>query len=452
MFNLKSNNKFLDFFLKTFLITTVFTLFFSLVFLNSNFQTFASPRNSEITAELREINSGVEDLTKRKDSLAEEVERINQQIKRTEKIIEESQALIKSLEEDIVKNQEEIDRLTQNTKDILKEIQISGNNNPIKNILSAENLSDLLNQIYIFSTRHDQLRENRDSLEKANQEKENNVKIQQEILTESEMTRQVLVLNKSDKDSLLREYQGREEEYTARIRRLRAEQEELEKLARQAEERRQVKMQQTSQNQSANNQRSASSNPTNTTQNTTSNSTSNSNSNQNSTSSFIPNPASGGCFFEDSRDPGISGFINPVPGATVFRGNDFGCPTVSGRFHDGIDLHAPAGTPIGATASGVVANKGSGNVVGYGHWIMLRHTMSSGENVYSLYAHMQVPSSLNIGESVSQGQTIGRVGCSGLCWGDHVHFMLYSSSYERSGMGCNHGSSKCFNPARWISF
>jgi murein DD-endopeptidase MepM/ murein hydrolase activator NlpD len=427
-------------------------LIFSLVFVNfnPNFSILASSnsRIASITEELREINSSVENISKKKDTLTEETIRIDSEIKRTEEIIQESENIIKELELEIKSNQQDIDALTKDIKYILKEMQITGNPNPVRQILAAENLSEFLSQLYLFSSRHDKLRESTNRLENINLEKESNIKLQSEVLEESKMTKEVLLLNKKEKERLLNEYSGKEEEYTAKIQKLKREQQELERLAIQSRIQRENSSQNiaTNNTQNSNNQTSNSAPKPSPTKPI---STSPKNPPSGNTDTISPTPTS--CWFEDTRDPGISGFINPVPSATVFRGNDFGCPTVSGRYHDGIDLHSNAGNSVLATASGVVVNKGN-HPRGYGYWILLRHTLSSGENIYSLYAHLQEPSSLEISQSVSTGQVIGKVGCTGNCEGNHVHFMLYSNSYERTGLGCAHGSSKCFNPRRWIAF
>ena len=429
-----------------FLTLIVFSFTAVLGFLNSSsVYVTATSRAEKIAQELKGINNGIEDISIRKYSLEDEVKRINQEIDRTENIIKESEEVIINLETDIKKNSEEINVLVVDTKKTLREMQVSGDSNPIKQILSAENLSEFLNQIYVFSSRHYKLKEYTDKLESTNQKMQANIKNQEQILTESKMTKNVLLATKDDKDSLIKEFSGREQEYTARIKTLKDQEQEIEKLAKESQE----KWEREKSQQVANNQ-----NRTVATK-TPPNDTGRDGGQTVVDTPVVSNPINTtpvGCRFEDTRDLGIVGFINPVPGATVFRGNDFGCPTASGRIHDGIDLHINGNPSVKATASGVVANKGSFNVVGYGNWVLIRHSTSSGENIYSLYAHMLASSPLTVGANVSQGQTVGNVGCSGLCWGDHVHFMLYSNSYEKTGLGCNHGSSKCLNPARFISF
>ena len=89
--------------------------------------------------------------------------------------------------------------------------------------------------------------------------------------------------------------------------------------------------------------------------------------------------------------------------------------TGEGEFHKGIDIAAPQGTPIHATADGVVLSAGLSN--GYGREVVLDH----GHGMKTLYGHM---SGFNVfaGQSVFRGQIIGYVGHSGRTTGNHVHY------------------------------
>lgn len=84
------------------------------------------------------------------------------------------------------------------------------------------------------------------------------------------------------------------------------------------------------------------------------------------------------------------------------------------KFHSGIDLPAPSGTPIVAAKSGTVIL--SRLMSGYGNVIMIDH----GDTV-TVYAHC---SALNksVGDSVSAGDVVAFVGSTGLSTGPHLHF------------------------------
>jgi murein DD-endopeptidase MepM/ murein hydrolase activator NlpD len=107
--------------------------------------------------------------------------------------------------------------------------------------------------------------------------------------------------------------------------------------------------------------------------------------------------------------PSAAGFVWPVSGPVV---SGFGWRW--GRMHEGIDIGAGYGTPIVAAASGTVIH--AGWMGGYGNLIIIDH----GGGVATAYAHQ---TSFAVGGgAVSQGQTIGYVGCTGHCYGPHLHF------------------------------
>jgi murein DD-endopeptidase MepM/ murein hydrolase activator NlpD len=98
-----------------------------------------------------------------------------------------------------------------------------------------------------------------------------------------------------------------------------------------------------------------------------------------------------------------------------------------GGFHYGIDIAAPTGTPIRAAASGTVIV--SGWMGGYGNLVVIDH----GNGLATAYAHM---SAIWIGGgSVSQGQGIGAVGCTGSCTGPHLHFEVRVNGSAVDPMG-----------------
>jgi murein DD-endopeptidase MepM/ murein hydrolase activator NlpD len=83
--------------------------------------------------------------------------------------------------------------------------------------------------------------------------------------------------------------------------------------------------------------------------------------------------------------------------------------------HPGIDIGAGTGTPIRAAGSGTVAM--ASPMGGYGNYTCINH----GGGLSTCYAH-QSSIRVSAGQRVSQGQVIGLVGCTGLCFGSHLHF------------------------------
>jgi murein DD-endopeptidase MepM/ murein hydrolase activator NlpD len=108
--------------------------------------------------------------------------------------------------------------------------------------------------------------------------------------------------------------------------------------------------------------------------------------------------------------PGAGGLIWPVNGPIV---SPFGMRW--GRLHAGVDIAVPSGTPVRAAKSGNVLI--AGWVGGYGNYTCIGH----GGGLSTCYGH-QSSIATSVGASVSQGQVIGSSGCTGHCFGPHVHF------------------------------
>jgi len=111
-----------------------------------------------------------------------------------------------------------------------------------------------------------------------------------------------------------------------------------------------------------------------------------------------------------SSMPDIVGYFkNPVPNGKKSRG-------VTSK-HRGVDIAAPTGTPIYASASGRVLTARMGWNGAYGNMIILQHP----NGTRTLYAHMS-RLGVNTGAQVSQGEIIGYVGSTGRSSGPHLHF------------------------------
>jgi len=111
----------------------------------------------------------------------------------------------------------------------------------------------------------------------------------------------------------------------------------------------------------------------------------------------------------------------PLDGARITSGFGMRQHPVLGftRMHQGVDFAAPTGTPVVAAADGTVMDVGPRST--YGRTITLRH--SGGTE--TLYAHLSSFSpGLAPGRHVRQGQTIGRVGSTGLSSGPHLHYEI----------------------------
>jgi len=89
------------------------------------------------------------------------------------------------------------------------------------------------------------------------------------------------------------------------------------------------------------------------------------------------------------------------------------------RLHAGLDFTAPSGTPIYATADGVVRDAGF-NTGGYGNRVLINH----GFGYETTYSHMYRIKA-RVGERVKRGEVIGYVGSTGKSTGPHCHYEVH---------------------------
>lgn len=114
----------------------------------------------------------------------------------------------------------------------------------------------------------------------------------------------------------------------------------------------------------------------------------------------------------DANGPSYPGYyMRPISGGRESQGL---------HGYNAVDLAAPIGTPIYASAAGVViASMTGGWNGGYGNYVIISHS----NGTQTLYAHnrdnLVVP-----GETVEQGQMIARIGVTGKTTGPHVHFEI----------------------------
>jgi murein DD-endopeptidase MepM/ murein hydrolase activator NlpD len=106
-----------------------------------------------------------------------------------------------------------------------------------------------------------------------------------------------------------------------------------------------------------------------------------------------------------------------------FSGRRFHPVQMRFKAHNGTDYAAPHGTPIKTTASGVVER--TGYTAGNGNFVKVRHSSTYATQ----YLHMSRILVRN-GQSVSQGQTIGRVGSTGLATGPHVCYRFWKNGVQ----------------------
>jgi len=118
--------------------------------------------------------------------------------------------------------------------------------------------------------------------------------------------------------------------------------------------------------------------------------------------------------------------------------------------HEGVDLGASRGTPIRAAGAGVVATvacnasagncdrDGSSQIRGCGWYVEIRHA----GDVVTRYCHLHSRPEVSVGQHVTAGQRIGRVGSSGQSSGPHLHFEVH--------LPVGQGRRSTTDPVPWI--
>jgi murein DD-endopeptidase MepM/ murein hydrolase activator NlpD len=110
----------------------------------------------------------------------------------------------------------------------------------------------------------------------------------------------------------------------------------------------------------------------------------------------------------------------PVRGVIDFGAADarFGALR-AGHVHAGQDVFAEPGTPVVSVREGVVVERGDDG--GRGNYVAI---WSPETDRTFVYLHMLRPAGAGEAEHVAAGGRIGAVGCTGSCWGDHLHLEL----------------------------
>ena len=121
----------------------------------------------------------------------------------------------------------------------------------------------------------------------------------------------------------------------------------------------------------------------------------------------------------ERRRERADGPFHPVAAAVTYGSAEAAFGNARGRPHEGQDIFAPAGTTLVAPVDGVVVDGGSDG--GRGNWVAIYDPQR--EQTYS-YFHMAGPAAVGPGEKVAAADRVGKLGCTGSCFGDHLHFEI----------------------------
>lgn len=137
---------------------------------------------------------------------------------------------------------------------------------------------------------------------------------------------------------------------------------------------------------------------------------------------LIRQQQSGGSSGGSGGNSGVDGYIWPTNNTRVVT-SPYGerwCPFHGYESHNGADIDAARGSAVLAAKSGRVIQAGWNG--GYGISVMIAHD----DGITTLYGHMD-GCSVSVGQTVSQGETIGICGNTGNSSGAHIHYTMYKN-------------------------
>lgn len=139
------------------------------------------------------------------------------------------------------------------------------------------------------------------------------------------------------------------------------------------------------------------------------------------------------------------GPFHPVLGNYDYgeSGAEFGAGR-GGRSHEGQDIFSKSGTPLIAVRDGIVVDRAGANGAyagGRGNYIAIYSPI---ENRSYVYLHLLKPAPVAKGDRVHAGQIIGLMGCTGSCYGTHLHFEV------RKGRATFRSDTKAIDPLPFL--
>jgi murein DD-endopeptidase MepM/ murein hydrolase activator NlpD len=410
-------------------------------------------KKDQIFNDIKARTQDLDQVVYKQNTLSDEISSLQNEAQQYANTAKQARDLIGQYEEQKKTIEAEIAVLKEDIKKIYKDLQIQNISNPIQSLFTAKNLGEAIGEIYINSNLENKANNINKQLEERVIEKENNIRTQGEIASQADQSEAQARSKQAQVGYLLEQTKGEESKYREILEenkklvasleeqrkgiKAQAEAEEVAERARQEAERQRIAAEAKRQQEAA---KAAGvpaykaaalypvTGPT-----------------QNSNTGFSDEVGGGKCSYEATNALGVG------------RGGFFGTPTV-GNFerefgycgHDGIDISNGSGTEITAAAAGTVVRSGyTGD--GYGNNVVIQHTLPNGSTIYTLYAHFNSTPVVANGATVSKGQLVGYMGCSGNCTGPHLHFMIIDGGAS-TGFACRWGTAKCYRPRDYVNF
>ena len=341
----------------------------ALLFLNTGF-VYAQPKKEEIDEKLKQNKQQQNDIENQIKVLDLEIEKLNSEVEGINSDINEANKQLENLNSEIKSTESQIDTISKKIDDneikLGERLKVVNNNYSmgyIKIILNSESISEFFNNIYMVRQVIEYDKEILKDLD--NNKKDLNSKIEElgQKKEQSQLLADTLKKDQERIESKKSEIQVKKDEAQSLKNQLLKEEQELESQIDQL-------------------------------------------------------------FMEAGSDiaPGtiVGSGSWPVPGHTRISspyGNRVHPISGGTKFHKGLDIPAPSGSPIVAIDDGVVTFSGVQN--GYGNVVMIKHT----DGKVTLMAHNS-QNLVSVGQQVKRGQVVAKIGSTGNSTGPHTHFEI----------------------------
>ena len=378
----------------------------------------AQDEKEALESKKADLEESIADLEKEKDDIVAYIEKLDQklnelaqEIDTLKEKISDANGNLEQIKTDLLEAEETAQNQYDTMKKRIKYMYENGSQDYVEILLSASSISDLLNRFEYINKINEyddnllaQYEATKELIAQKQVEQEEQIAslefMQEQLSVEQDGVEQLSAkkneqLKKKNaaiasSEEQVSQYESQIEEQEALLEKLleeeRKRQEEEERKRREEEERKRQEELKKQEQQNNSNSSNGNSN----------NSTNNGGSNISNNSGF--------------RWPlNVSGVITSTFG---YRDQ----PTAgASTYHKGIDIAAPTGTAVVASAGGTVTTASYQSAAG--NYIMVYH----GNSTYTVYMHLSAIY-VSVGDTVSKGQTIGAVGSTGVSTGPHLHF------------------------------
>lgn len=354
---------------------------------------------AQVKGQYQANENEIEDMVNRKNTIDQQISLLHAQIDNINQQIAAYALLIADKQDELDEAQFRLDELNAKNKERIRAMEEDGNISYWSIIFKASSFSDLLDRLSMIEEiaasdqkRLKELSEAADLVASAQAELKSEKDELSETRQELNATQAELDDKRAEADALLTELVARGEEFQAMLDASEALQEELmEQIAQKEKDLKAAEYQEW-------------------------------------LATYVPptTKPTGSDTTPSDGAPSSSGWISPLKSYKLTSPFGMRKHPILGyeRMHNGVDMAAPAGTPIYAAKSGKVtaASFQSG---GAGNYVSINH----GDGFSSIYMHM-TRYIVSVGDYVSAGQVIGYVGSTGLSNGNHLHFGIsYNGTY-----------------------